>query len=229
MTYEELFKKHKDETCATVDPKFWALFSLLYKKETGSKPRMPLTCKEVADWFKKRNTTKFFYIPQVRQTTDYTCGPACASAIMAYYGKDIVETEIAEDAKTTKSDGTMPEQLVKIFTKNDLNAKIEILTTEKLRSYIDKQIPVIVDIQAWGDKKDYSKDYSSGHYVVAIGYDENGFFFMDPSQFPYGYLEENELESRWHDKSKKRKDQNLGIPVSGKKPEFSIEKTKKIK
>jgi predicted double-glycine peptidase len=41
--------------------------------------------------------------------------------------------------------------------------------------------PVIVQIQAWGDEgTDYTNDFDDGHYVVAIGFDENYLYFEDP-------------------------------------------------
>lgn len=174
------------------------------------------------------NASKFFYVPQIRQNTDYTCGAASVASIMAYYGYDVVESDAAKDLKTTKKDGTHPQNIVDYFNKNGLEAQKKTLTPETLRDFLKKDIPVIIELQAWGDKNDYSKDFENGHYVVAIGYDENGFYFMDPSQFGYGYLDVDELQSRWHDENKGKIDQNLGIPVSGKKPQFTINDVKKI-
>jgi predicted double-glycine peptidase len=46
----------------------------------------------------------------------------------------------------------------------------------------------------------YVKDWKDGHWVVAIGYDKNGFFFEDPSLHAIrGYLSTQQLKSRWRD------------------------------
>jgi hypothetical protein len=75
---------------------------------------------------------------------------------------------------------------------------------------MDAGRPVICSIQAYADDdkpKDYTKD-GNGHYVVAIGYDENGnWYFMDPSANykgtpanpRYAYLPEAEFLKRWHE------------------------------
>jgi hypothetical protein len=33
--------------------------------------------------------TRFFYIPDVLQYSDFDCGTTCTQAVMAYYGEDI--------------------------------------------------------------------------------------------------------------------------------------------
>jgi uncharacterized protein len=340
--YDKLVEEHGSEVCSKADPETWSIFSDQYKVENGFRPRMPLTCKEVVEWFKKREAkkadketedtwkvpfaelldktkiyvvdgnfvrsniyvdfvlgghgyiydfipkdeiwveqvqngadeqynltheiieyllmklckqdydkaheftahvedilrrydtqksvtkaSKFFHMPQVRQNTNYTCGAACAASIMAYYGNDLTESDIAQQMKTTQ-EGSEPDTLVEFFNNNELDATKEELTPETLRDYIDDDIPVIVELQAWGDKNDYETDYTNGHYVVAIGYDDNGFFFMDPSQFGYSYLEEDDLVSRWHDENSGEKDQNVGIVVEGDHPDFTIEDAKPI-
>jgi predicted double-glycine peptidase len=50
-----------------------------------------------------------------------------------------------------------------------------------LENSIMRGRPVIVQIQAWGDEgTDYTNDFDDGHYVVAIGFDENYLYFEDP-------------------------------------------------
>ena len=57
---------------------------------------------------------------------------------------------------------------------------------------------------------DYHTD-DNGHYVVAIGYDTDNFYFMDPSANyegavanpRYGCLTKAELELRWHENEAK--------------------------
>ena len=79
--------------------------------------------------------------------------------------------------------------------------------TDALLGYIDRGIPVICSIQAWGDEKaDYYAKDDNGHYVVAIGYDETHLYFMDsvanheksPANPRYGYLTRTEFLKRWH-------------------------------
>jgi len=175
------------------------------------------------------NAAKFFYVPHVRQNTNYTCGAASISSILAYYGIDVRESEIAEQTDADPEEGIAPEQLSDYLKKQNLKAPIEKMDVKELKEYISKDIPVIIELQAWGKVKDYADDFKNGHYVVCIGYDEDGFYFMDPAQWGYSYLVSSDLESRWHDIDNGKVNKNLGIPVYGKKPEFKLTETNEIK
>ncbi len=80
-------------------------------------------------------------------------------------------------------------------------AKMENMTIRHLMHFIDQHKPVICAMQAWeGEEPDYS-DNDSGHYVVAIGYDDNYILFQDPSikNNRRGRLTHEEFVKRWHD------------------------------
>jgi uncharacterized protein YvpB len=74
-----------------------------------------------------------------------------------------------------------------------------------LKSSLDRDRPVIMMLQAWGATKanpwpSYRKAWSDGHWVVAIGYDDDGVFFEDPSlRTVRGFMGFDELKVRWHD------------------------------
>ncbi|MDD5650635.1 MAG: C39 family peptidase [Candidatus Nanoarchaeia archaeon] len=225
----EQVQDHKDEQYNLTHEIIEYLLMKLCDKDYDSAHEFTAHVEDILRRYDNQKTvskaTKFFHMPQVRQNTDNTCGAACASSIMAYYGNDIVESDISKAMNTT-DEGVDPDAIIEYFNNNKLTATKEELTPETLKSHIDEDVPVIVELQAWGDKNDYSKDYKNGHYVVAIGYDDNGFFFMDPSQFGYTYLETDDLNSRWHDENNGEKDQNLGIIVKGEKPDFTIEDAK---
>jgi len=170
-------------------------------------------------------------VPSIRQSTEYSCGAATFSSILAFYGHDLSEKEVMNLIGTT-SGGTNPESFLSGSKKFGLKSElIEGMTEKGIRNYLDKGIPVILSIQAWGDKKDYTVDWNDGHYVVAIGYDKNGFYFMDPSQLGYSYLETNDLNDRWHDirRDNKKKYIHLGIIIYGKEHEFNIDEIRSIK
>ena len=162
--------------------------------------------------------------PQVRQSNEYSCGAAVVRAVLAYYGKDIKEEDLMDKLSTSETYGTDPNNIISYLKKNKLKVDcISFMTIEKLKSYIDKKIPVIVLIQAWADdKEEYKETLDNGHYVVVIGYTNNKLFFEDPSIYERGYLTYNEFESRWKDVSRDgtiyRK---YGIAVYGIEPQFS--------
>lgn len=164
-------------------------------------------------------------VPLSRQTTDYTCGPSSLLSVARYYGIHTSEMELAAEAGTTKKDGTTPMGLVEAAGKHGLKAEvITEMTIDQLKTYLDRKIPVIVDIQAYADKPgNYAKDWKDGHYVVAVGYDSQHLFFMDPSiDKANGELTPAELEARWHDYEVIHHHRinfvHAGIPIEGTGP-----------
>lgn len=142
-------------------------------------------------------------VPLARQDTDYTCGVTALQSILGYYGIDKRLDELAAAAKSSPEDGTSYKNIADYAKAQGFAVSIRTkMTLEELKRYIDKKQPVLVVIQAWAES---TSSYSSGqnedgHYVVAIGYDKNNFYFMDPSTLGhYTYIPTDEFVSRWHD------------------------------
>jgi predicted double-glycine peptidase len=172
----------------------------------------------------------FLQIPIVRQSTSYSCGAASFLAILGYYGYDPYEKQVMNALGTTLG-GTDPDDFPKAAKKFELQAKLkENMTIDDVKKNIKNKVPVVLGIQAWGEKEDYSEEWDDGHYVVAIGYDKEGFYLMDPSQMGYSYVSFKDLEKRWHDRMKDNKIKfvHLGIVVSGKEPKFEYNAVKPI-
>ena len=77
------------------------------------------------------------------------------------------------------------------------------MTTEQLEGLIRRRIPVLCSIQAYAKDPSHYDDprwNGDGHYVVAVGFDEDNIYFMDPSiDERRGYLPWREFEKRWHE------------------------------
>jgi len=173
-------------------------------------------------------------LPSAKQQGNFTCGAACLRSISSYYkvGPE-TECDFVKAVKATKQDGTEPDNLVKAAKAFGLNAVVkEGMSIKELKAYIDKQWPVICNIQAWGDPKQYKK-LTSGHYVIAIGYDDKHLYFEDPSmKGNRGKLTCEEFEERWNDKQKNgEKTRHLGIVIWQNKqdtnPQYLV-KAKKV-
>lgn len=142
-------------------------------------------------------------IPKVRQQTYYSCGPAALKAIAKYFqvGTDD-EKDYIKLCKATKINGASPDNIAKAAIKLGLKVKVkEGMTLKELVSYLKKGIPVICSMQAWGSGGEVYKKAQSGHYNVAIGFDDQKIYFEDPSiDHPdRGYLSYLEFDNRWHD------------------------------
>jgi len=169
---------------------------------------------------------KLLDVPNLRQSHDYSCGPGCVQAVMAYYGEDFRESELIYLLNTSKDKGTYIKNIVKFLHHQGFSATIQYkMTIDELFSYIDENIPVIVLIQAWGKEADFKNNYKDrwedGHFVVVVGYTDKNILISDPSIYNTGYIPISEFVDRWHDFDEGSiKTYRPGIPVSGKKPKF---------
>lgn len=174
------------------------------------------------------NPQKILDFPRIRQSFSYDCGAAVVQSILAYYGTDLRSDMVISACMTAKDHGTRPHDMVKVLESYGLTALARQYTITEVRACIDSGIPVIFDLQAWDDYphtttiKDWKNEWDHGHYVVAIGYDEDHMYFADPSSFYRTYLTFSELEDRWHDEeTNEKKHIHFGIAVSGKNPEYT--------
>lgn len=163
------------------------------------------SCKKTEDTVpsqqpKKKNLIK---VPLTRQATDYTCGASAFQSILYYYGVEYMESDIATLVHSDTTNGT-PYLNIKSVAES-LNFSVEIKknsTFDNLKTYLDEGKPVLVLIQAWTEQQnvDWKNDWIDGHYVVAIGYDSNNVYFMDPSTLGnYTFIPQSEFFDRWHD------------------------------
>lgn len=140
-------------------------------------------------------------LPSVRQSHNFDCGAAALRAVCEYFkvGPE-KEADFIKACKTKKKHGTRPTDIVRAAHLFGLNVKpISGMSIDDLKSYLDLKRPIICCIQAYGEKKDY-KERMSGHYVVAIGYDNIGVYFEDPSMTDArGYLPYKDFKKRWRD------------------------------
>ena len=169
---------------------------------------------------------KILIFPGLRQTFDYDCGASALQAVLVYYGIELSEDSIIKLVKTDKKNGTSVLAILKALKKYKLKYKAGRMKIKDVKNCIDRNIPVILLLQAWRGKKNfnYKNDFHDGHYVVAIGHDDNKIFFEDPYSFERVFLEEKELKERWHARGGKKKITNLGIAVYGKPPAFDPKK-----
>ncbi len=170
---------------------------------------------------------KILDFPILRQTFDYDCGAKALQSVLVYYGVEVREDTIIKLAHTNKDIGTPIEGIIETIEKYGLKYVSKSMNISEVKDFIDKNVPVIVVIQAWKDKKnvDWKNDWDDGHYVTIIGYDSEKIIFEDPSSFEKTYLTCDEFLKRWHDvDSKGKKYFNHGIAVFGKEHKFDSEK-----
>ena len=144
-------------------------------------------------------------LPDVRQTTVYACGAAALQAVLAYYGIDARQDTLIAELGTNETVGTRWWEIVRDAEARGLRAEPRTGMAERdLEADLDRGVPVLLAVQAWADEPPadaagWAARTEDGHYVVAVGYDAERFYFEDPAMFGVGYIGRAELEARWHD------------------------------
>jgi predicted double-glycine peptidase len=162
--------------------------------------------------------------PSVRQSRDYTCGVAAFQAILEYYGISFREDQLEKLLGTTETDGTRPDQIVKLARHLGLQViEMELMKIEDLAQCLRYGFPILVVFQSWCQKDccQYAENDNNGHYAVIIGIDHQMIIFEDPSLVTRGYLPINQFIKRWHDRDAYgRHYRQYGIVFCGKPPAF---------
>lgn len=169
---------------------------------------------------KRPKYKKLIKLPRFRQSTNYGCGVACVNSLLRYANDDfdISPGDLEKALHSNPDTGTKWNNMVNYLNAVRLDKskhryftaeKREGMTIKDLMHEIAQNHPVICAIQAWNwdpDTEDYTmdldytNDWESGHWAIAIGYDDDNIFFMDPSTAAnYTYIPKNKLMARWHD------------------------------
>jgi sialate O-acetylesterase len=140
-------------------------------------------------------------LPDVQQPDNYSCGAAALMSVCAYFG---VGPEDLDEFK--RSLGTDEKEGTNVWCMRDMARGLGLcaevrhgMRLDDLKKRLDDGAPVICSFQAYGEPGAYYRD-DDGHYAVAVGYDDENFYFMDPVQAGRrGFLPAKEFERRWHD------------------------------
>lgn len=156
-------------------------------------------------------------LPDMQQPDSYSCA-LCLISVAKYYGLGPDDFDTAKSKMgTTAADGTYYGKVHEYARELGLDATVQTeMTREDLKKLLDEKVPVILSMQAWGDPQDYEdpNNNDNGHYIVAIGYDEDDYFyFMDPSVIcRRAFLTWKELDKRWHENEREGEiSHHLGI------------------
>ncbi|MFZ7102836.1 MAG: C39 family peptidase [Peptococcaceae bacterium] len=156
----------------------------------------------------------FIKVPLTHQATNYTCGAAALQSVLYYYGVQMREKKVADSLDSNPAVGTEYQNIADLAAKLGFRVEIKLaMSEEALQEYISREIPVIILIQAWAAKQvNYQNHWGDEHYVVAVGFDEGNYYFMDPYTLGhYTYFPRSELLKRWHGKQGAQEVGRLGL------------------
>lgn len=144
-------------------------------------------------------------VPDVRQSTTYSCGAAALQALLSYWGIDTREQDLMQKLGTTPEEGTSPQAIVRVAGELGCEASLkENLGFEEIDESLRRRVPVICAIQAWTDSRtaqfSWDKAWEDGHYVIVLGLDSRSVYVEDPSLLgTRGVIPRAEFAARWHD------------------------------
>lgn len=142
-------------------------------------------------------------VPDVVQTTDYSCGPSSLVAVLAYYGITQRESKVILEAKTNPEIGAEREDLAEVAESYGLTATVrDGLHLADLERELSQGFPVIILNQSWTDAltTNWKDNWEDGHYLVVIGMDAASVYVEDPLlDGVRGYIPRREFVERWHD------------------------------
>lgn len=162
-------------------------------------------------------------LPDVRQSTDYSCGPSALQSVLMYYGEEHGEVDLMELCQADPEQGTPPARLAEAARSLGFQAEIrQNMTLEDLKAATDQGIPVMIAAQAWRNEDQletpWNQIWDSGHWMVVAGMDQDKVYFEDPSILgSLGSIPRQEFLERWHDVDDKPFIRG-GVLISGKPP-----------
>ena len=128
------------------------------------------------------------------------CGPASLKIVLAYYGVEKTEQELAELCGTTPDLGTDDQGLKRAA--EQLGFKVEIQnesTFEDIEQWLKKGVPVIVDWFTRG-RSDYDDSaVADGHHSVVAGLDDDFIYLQDPEIGAMRKIDREDFLTVWFD------------------------------
>jgi predicted double-glycine peptidase len=165
-------------------------------------------------------------VPLVAQAADYTCGVAATLSVLFYWDRqeDYYESTLAKHLRANRKDGVLSER-IKHFAESHHFKVIhrQNMDLSELKGFIRDGKPVIVLLQAWANsvKIPWKDKWGDGHFAVAVGFDAERIYFMDPSTIDnYTYIPNEEFLDRWHDVDGDKRVRHLGLVIWKKKPSY---------
>lgn len=109
------------------------------------------------------------------------CGPTSVAMILNYYGENLTSDQVF--AKTGAGSGLISFSQLKAAIAA-FGYSYEVLTNctpEKLKSYIDQDMPVVALVHYGSLTSTQDKSFKGGHFFTVVGYRDDCYFVNDPN------------------------------------------------
>lgn len=128
-------------------------------------------------------------VPFIKQKDEF-CGPAALSSVLAFYGEDVSQEEVAENVYIKQLKGALITDLENYAKSKGYKTLLKSSNIEEIKKIIKEGKPVIalIDLGFW--------IMSVPHYIVIIGYNQDGIIahtgYEEKKLLTYG-----EFEKKW--------------------------------
>ena len=128
------------------------------------------------------------------------CGPASLKMVLAYYGVEKTEEELAKLCGTDPELGTSDKGIRHAAETLGFKAEIKNNSTfDDIRSWLDKKVPVIVNWFTRG-RIDYpDSEVPDGHLSVVVGLDDGYIYLQDPEIGSLRKIARDDFMKVWFD------------------------------
>src|SRR5579859_1342553 len=107
-------------------------------------------------WFEAQVPEKAIALPKTRQIHDGACGANAFKVICRHFNIGPDEEKKYMDILHSTKEGTWPENIVKHAKEFGFKVHSKVgWNIKELTRFLDRKIPVICAMQAWGDPKTY--------------------------------------------------------------------------
>lgn len=146
-------------------------------------------------------------VPDVKQSTDYSCGLASLVSVLGYYGIKAREDALMRETNIDPETGVAISEIIKAAGRRGIRAtSAENVQIEELEAFLQKGQLIIILGQAWRAKRGWfrkpvpwEEEWDAGHYMVVMGIDSENVYFEDPWILgDRGFIPRDEFLKRWH-------------------------------
>lgn len=128
------------------------------------------------------------------------CGPASLKMVLAYYGVECSEGDLAKLCRTDPDLGTSDQDIKKVAESLGFIVEIKNNSTfEDIQAWLAKKVPVIVNWFTRG-RTDYSEeDVPDGHLSIVVGLDDEYIYLQDPEIGKLRKIARDDFMKVWFD------------------------------
>lgn len=114
------------------------------------------------------------------QNTKDDCGPASIAMILNYYGEKLGTDQVYEKTGAGKGLINIQQMLAAISAFGYTGRFLTNQSIEQLKSYIDRDMPVIALVHYGDFVSRQDTGFKGGHFFTVVGYRDDGVFVNDP-------------------------------------------------